>query len=246
MDDMRTWVRSHSPKLGTIISIDHPTIIEIARLAGFDWLWIDAEHGRFDEVSASLCCAVNTGGPPAFVRLPDRSPTSIKRFLDIGCDGIILPLVSSLADVREIARAALYPPRGERSVGMARAQGYGSRFAEYLKTKSYAIIVQIETVAGVSNAREIIEDDTVDAVLIGPYDLSGSLGIPGEIESAQVVQGIAAVLSESKKAGKPCGIFAATPEKAKTYAALGFDLIGVGIDTTVLLNAYSSIRDSFR
>jgi 2-keto-3-deoxy-L-rhamnonate aldolase RhmA len=231
--------------LGTILTIDHHTIIEIARLAGFDWLWVDAEHGRFNELSASLVCAVNSGGPPVFVRLPDRSATVIKRYLDTGCDGIILPQVSSLVEVDEIARAALYPPRGERSIGIARAQGYGTSFEGYLQTRSYAIIVQIETVAGVANAQEIIGHDAVDAVLIGPYDLSGSFGIPGQIEAPQVIESIRSVLALCKKAGKPCGVFAATPEQASTYAVQGFEFIGVGMDTTVLLGAYKSIRERF-
>jgi 2-keto-3-deoxy-L-rhamnonate aldolase RhmA len=231
-------------KLGTIVTIDHPAIVEIARLAGFDWLWIDGEHGRFNEVSAAAACAVTAGGPPTFVRLPDRSATAIKRFLDIGCDGIILPQVSSPAVVDEIARAALYPPRGERSVGIARAQAYGAGFAEYLQRQDYAIIVQIENVAGVRNAVAIAGHDAVDAVVIGPYDLSGSFGIPGAIEASQVVESVASVLAICKKAGKPCGIFAATAEKAKAYAKDGFDLIAVGMDCTVLLGGYKMVRDA--
>jgi 2-dehydro-3-deoxyglucarate aldolase/4-hydroxy-2-oxoheptanedioate aldolase len=229
-------------KLGTIVTIDHPAIVEIARMAGFDWLWIDGEHGRFNEISAATACVVAAGGPPTFVRLPDRSATAIKRFLDNGCDGIILPQVSSAAEVDEIARAALYPPRGERSVGIARAQGYGTRFAECLRHQDYAIVVQIENVAGVNNAEAIANHAAVDAVVIGPYDLSGSFGIPGMIESSQVVESIAAVLTICKKAGKPCGIFAATAEKAKTYAREGFDLIAVGMDCTVLLDGYKAVR----
>jgi 2-keto-3-deoxy-L-rhamnonate aldolase RhmA len=120
--EIKSWAVG-APKIGTLLSIDHPTIIEIARLAGFDWLWIDGEHGSFNEISAATACAVNSGGPPAFVRLPDRSATTIKRFLDIGSDGIILPQVSGPSAVDEIARAALYPPRGERSIGLTRAQG---------------------------------------------------------------------------------------------------------------------------
>jgi 2-keto-3-deoxy-L-rhamnonate aldolase RhmA len=240
-----SWVRDQRPKIGTLLTVDHPAIIEVARLAGFDWLWIDAEHGSFTDVSAGIACAINSGGPPTFVRLPDHAPTTIKRFLDTGCDGIILPQVSTLAEVNEIARAALYPPRGERSIGIARAQGYGATFSEYLKNKNYAILVQIETAAGVRHASEIIAHDAVDAVLIGPYDLSGSFGIPGQIESPQVVDCIAEVLSLCKSAGKPCGIFAATQEKASAYAKAGFDLIAVGIDTTILLNAWTSIRQSF-
>ncbi len=150
--DARAWLQSGSVKLGTIVTIDHPAIVEIARLAGFDWLWIDGEHGRFNEVSAAIGVCSGRGGVPMFVRLPDRSATAIKRFLDTGCDGIILPQVSTAAEVDEIAGAALYPPRGERSVGIARAQGYGARFAECLAKQDYAIVVQIESVAGVKNA----------------------------------------------------------------------------------------------
>src|SRR5579863_2880147 len=139
--DARAWLRSGGMKLGTIVTIDHPAIVEIARLAGFGWLWIDGEHGRFNEVSAATACAVAAGGPPTFVRLPDRSPTAIKRFLDIGCDGIILPQVSTTLELDEIARAALYPPRGERSIGLTRAHGYGLRFNQYLRQKSYAVII---------------------------------------------------------------------------------------------------------
>jgi 2-keto-3-deoxy-L-rhamnonate aldolase RhmA len=242
--DVKAWLHSDGMKLGTIVTIDHPAIVEIAGLAGFDWLWIDGEHGRFNEVSAATACAVNTGGHPMFVRLPDRSATAIKRFLDIGCDGIILPQVSSVIDVDEIARAALYPPRGERSVGIARAQGYGTRFAECLRTQDYAIIVQIESAAGVSNAETIVGHATVDAVMIGPYDLSGSLGIPGEIDAPQVIERIARVKALAKKAGKPCGIFAATAEKAKVYAEDGFELIAVGMDCSVLLGGYKRIHES--
>jgi 2-keto-3-deoxy-L-rhamnonate aldolase RhmA len=244
--DARAWLRSGGLKLGTIVTIDHPAIVEIARLAGFDWLWIDGEHGRFNEVSAAIACAVGTGGAPMFVRLPDRSATAIKRFLDIGCDGIILPQVSSASEVDEIARAALYPPRGERSVGIARAQGYGARFAECLEKQEYAIVVQIESAAGVQDAEAIASHVAVDAVVIGPYDLSGSFGIPGQIESPQVVESIATVQALCKAAGKPCGIFAATGEKARACAEAGFELIAVGMDCSVLLNGYKTVLESIR
>ena len=244
--DVKAWLKSGGMKLGTIVTIDHPAIVEIARLAGFDWLWIDGEHGRFNEVSAATACAVSAGGPPIFVRLPDRSATAIKRFLDAGCDGIILPQVSSAAEVGEIARAALYPPRGERSVGIARAQGYGARLAECLRVQDYAIIVQIETAAGVRNAGAIAGHAAVDAVVIGPYDLSGSFGIPGEVDAPQVLEGIAEARMQCRRAGKPCGIFAATTEKAKAYREEGFDLIAVGMDCSVLLGGYGTIREAFR
>lgn len=244
--DIRSWFNSTPPKLSTLLTLDNPAIFEIAALAGFDWLWIDAEHGQFDERSAATACAILAGGPPAFVRLPDFAPTTIKRFLDTGCHAIILPAVSTLNDVRALASAALYPPHGQRSVGIARAQGYGTTFEACLREKNYAIVVQIETAAGIENAEQIITHDAVDAVMIGPYDLSGSFGIPGQIDASPVVNGIAKVLSLTRRVQKPCGIFAATAEKAQAYAAQGFDMLAIGMDSTALLGAYTSVLKTLR
>jgi len=242
--NVKAWLQSSQMKLGTIITIDHPATIEIAGLAGFDWLWIDAEHGSFNEQSAATACAINAGRLRTFVRLRDRSPTAIKRFLDIGSDGIILPQVSSAADMDEIARAALYPPRGERGIGVARAQGYGARFKEYLEKQDYAIVVQIESATGVQNAPEIIQHPAVDAVVIGPFDMSASFGITGQVDAPQVIQGISKVKTVCRDAGKPCGIFAATAEMARSYAAGDFNLIAVGIDCSVLLAGFQSLRNT--
>jgi 2-keto-3-deoxy-L-rhamnonate aldolase RhmA len=242
--DLKAWMRERTPRFGTLLTIDNAATIEVARLAGFDWLWIDGEHGQFNEVSAAVACALSTGGPATFVRLPDFSPTAIKRYLETGCDAIILPAVSTIDDVQIIARAALYPPRGQRSVGIARAQGYGATFQEYLHEKSYSIVAQIETVAGVRNARAIVGHEAIDAVIIGPYDLSGSFGIPGQIEAPEVVAAIAEIRTLCSEVGKPCGIFAATAEKAREYAAEGFDLIAAGIDSSILLNSYKQLRQS--
>lgn len=240
--DIRCWLNSRPAKLGTLLTLDNPAIVEVARLAGFDWVWIDAEHGQFDERSAAQACAILAGGPPAFVRLPDFAPTTIKRYLDTGCDAIILPAVSTVDDVEAIAQAALYPPRGQRSVGIARAQGYGATFEACLRQKNYSIVVQIETADGVENAEEIAGHEAVDGVIVGPYDLSGSYGMPGHVGATPVVEGIARVLSICKRTAKPCGIFAATAEKARGYGQQGFDLIAVGIDTTTLLNAYAAVK----
>ncbi len=242
--DLRSWINSRPAKLGTLLTLDNPAVIEIAALAGFDWLWIDAEHGQFNERSAATACAISSSGPPTFVRLPDFATTTVKRYLDTGCDGIILPQVSTLEDVNAIAHAALYPPRGARSVGIARAHGYGATFTECLRQQSYSILVQIETVAGVENAHGIIAHSAVDAVIIGPYDLSGSFGIPGQVDAPPIADGIAKVLSLCKQARKPCGIFAPDADMARAYTAQGFDMIALGIDTNLLLNAYRSIREA--
>ena len=219
----RTWLQSSGMKLGTILTIDHPAIVEIARLAGFDWLWIDGEHGRFNEVSAATACAVNSGGPPTFVRLPDRSATR-----DQAISGCRLRRNYSSAGVvggrggRDCARCPLSAPWRRAAWGSRVRAGIWNKIHGVPRaSRDYAIVVQIETAAGVRNAEAIVGHDAVDAVILGPYDLSGSLGIPGQDRfTAGELKSIANVQSICKGAGLKAlhGIFAATAEKAKVYA----------------------------
>jgi 2-keto-3-deoxy-L-rhamnonate aldolase RhmA len=243
---MRHWFLSGEPKIGTVLTIDNPAVTELVRIAGFDWAWIDGEHGAHTETSAAIASAILGSGVKSFVRVPDKSPTTLKRFLDAGCDGIIVPHVSSRAAFDAIARAALFPPKGERSVDIARAQGYGSYFAQSIAARNYALIVQIETAEGVANVRDIVSAPDLDAILIGPYDLSGSLGVLGDVGSEQVTAAIATVLAACKVAKVPCGIFAANGEAARQYLAQGFDFVGAGVDTMLLLSAMKGLLGAAR
>ncbi len=238
---MRDWFFESGPKLGTVVTLETPAIAELVRLAGFDWAWIDGEHGAFDERGAAIAAAVLAPAVKSFVRVPDKSPTTLKRFLDAGCDGIIVPHVNSRGECDAILQAALFPPLGQRSVGIARAQGYGAYFSEAIRTRNYAVIVQIETADGVCNVEEIAAVSGIDAVLIGPYDLSGSLGALGEVDAPIVRDAIARVLAACKAAHIPCGIFAGDGQRASTYLAQGFDFVGAGVDTALLLNAYRAL-----
>ena len=128
---MRHWFLEGEPKIGTVITLENAAIAELVSIAGFDWAWIDGEHGALDERGAATAAAILAPTTKSFVRVPDKSPTTLKRFLDAGCDGIIVPHVNSRADCDAVLRAALFPPHGERSVGIARAQGYGAYFSEF-------------------------------------------------------------------------------------------------------------------
>lgn len=241
---MKAWLQQ--PRVGTILALDYPATIEIARDAGWDWLWLDAEHGRFNERSAADACAITQPSVPTFIRVPDGAEATLKRYLDAGADGIIVPQVSSVDQVQAIAKAALYPPAGHRSVGIARAHGFGTRFDEYLQEHSYALIVQIETLAGVAAASDIVQQAAVDGVIIGPYDLSGSCGVPGNVTCDQVQHGIAQVLAACRQAAKPCGIFAATAEAARAYMQQGFSLVAVGIDAVQFASTQRALRQSLK
>lgn len=238
---MRDWFFENGPKLGTVITLENPAIAELVGLAGFDWAWIDGEHGAFDERGAATAAAVLAPDVKSFVRVPDKSPTTLKRFLDAGCNGIIVPHVNTRAECDAILQSALFPPHGQRSVGIARAQGYGAYFSESIRTRNYAVIVQVETAEGVRNVEEIAAVSGIDAVLIGPYDLSGSLGALGEVDAPVVTEAIARVLAACKAARMPCGIFAGDAQRAAGYIAQGFDFVGAGVDTALLLNAYRAV-----
>lgn len=241
---MAEWLRQ--PRLGTILSLEHVTTVEIARDAGWDWLWLDAEHGRFHEGTAADACAVAQQTVPTFIRVPDKAETTLKRYLDAGADGLIVPQVSSVADVRAIERAALYPVRGQRSVGVARAQGYGLALREDLNEQRYSLIVQIETAEGVAASHDIAMEPAVDAVIVGPYDLSGSFGVPGDVACAQVQAAIANIFNGCVRAGKPCGIFAANVATAQIYLQQGFRLVAVAIDAMLLAMAHRSTLEDLR
>lgn len=243
---MRQWFLEGGQKLGTVLTLDNPHIAELVKIAGFDWAWIDGEHGAFDEKSAAVASACLGGSVKSFVRVPGKSPTTLKRFLDAGCDGIIVPQVNSRAEFDAIARASLFPPAGERSVGIARAQGFGAYFSQSITTRNYALIVQIETKAGVANVEEIAAAQDLDAVLIGPYDLSGSLGHLGEVSAPPVAAAIARVLCVCKAAGVPCGIFAGDAARARAYLSQGFDFVGAGVDSALLLGAYRDLLKAAR
>ncbi len=238
---MKDWLATGTPKVGTVVSIAHPVIAELVAHAGFDWVWIDAEHGGFDAPSAAAFCAIVQHGPKAFVRVPDKSPTTLKRYLDIGPDGIIVPQVNSREEVDEILRWSSYPPAGERSFGTARAHGYDGTFSSFTSARRFSIIVQIETAAGLHNLGEILRDGRIDAVLIGPYDLSGSLGVLGQVSSPTVQEAIKTILDSCKAASMPCGVFAGNAETARSYLKQGFELVAVGLDVSLFLESFRTL-----
>ena len=176
----------HNASIGSWITIGHPSIAEIMADAGFDWLCIDLEHTVTDYYEAQqLIMAIQGKGLKAFVRVGENNSRIIKRVLDAGADGIIVPLVNTANDAIRAVNSVKYPPLGTRGVGLSRAQGYGFDFENYRdnKVKNIKLIVQIEHIDGILNLDSILEIEGVDGTFIGPYDLSGSLGKPGDWEN---------------------------------------------------------------
>ena len=229
--------------IGTIVTQPNPAMAEILADVGFDWLWIDAEHSPMEmgDIQGILQAVENRCA--CVVRVPTSNEVYIKKALDIGAPAIIAPHVDSVEIAEQVVRWVKYPPIGERSIGVARAHGYGLDVVGYMNSANdrIAVIVQIEHVKGARDIERILKVDGVDAVLIGPYDLSGSLGKPGEIDDPDVQGYITRVREACQKCKKPIGIIGITVDAAKPYMDQGYTLIAVGIDTMIFGHAAQDI-----
>ncbi|HNH52774.1 MAG TPA: aldolase/citrate lyase family protein, partial [Nitrosomonas sp.] len=179
--------------IGSWITLGHPAIAEIMASAGFDWLVLDMEHSVMELSEAQIIIQVlDKQQCPAIVRLTSNHPDQIKRVMDAGATGVMIPMIKSAEDAKAAVSSVYYPPQGQRGVGLARAQGYGARFQEYRQwlIENAVIVVMIEHIKAVEQIDSILAVPGVDAYIIGPYDLSGSMGMPGELDHPQVQDAI--------------------------------------------------------
>ena len=201
--------------IGSWITLAHPTIAEILANAGFDWLAVDLEHSSITIKEAEeLIRVINLSGISALVRLTNNDRNLIKRVMDSGATGIIVPNVNTAAEARLAVSAVRYPPLGERGVGLARAQRWGNNFKQYLEwqEKESVVIVQIEHIHALDNLDEIFNVPGVDGCIIGPYDLSMSMGIPGQFDHIDFLDTIKRIKKSAEDNKKPVGLHIIEPE----------------------------------
>lgn len=220
--------------IGGHVFLTDPSISEAMASFGYDFLWIDAEHGPFDkERVLAHVVAANGAGSAAFVRVAGNDPILIKPILEMGIDGIIIPMVCTAEEAKRAVAACLYPPRGNRGFGPRRAIRYGAiPMDEYLATadSSFLKIVQIEHVEAVKNLRPILAVKGLDAVIIGPNDLSASIGKLGKLGDPEVVALYDEIVAVCKKAGKPCGVSIGPGDRKfiQEWIGRGVDFISCG------------------
>jgi 2-keto-3-deoxy-L-rhamnonate aldolase RhmA len=234
------------PLLGTLLTLPSPELAEVAAAAGLDWLFVDMEHGLIDFAEVQRVVQAAGHVCPCIVRVPNNEPILVAKALDTGAAGIIVPHVNTADEAKAIVRAAYYPPAGERSLGVARAQGYGGRIADAIARDNVrtAVVAQVEHVDGVANIAEIVAVPGVSAVFIGPFDLSASLGKPGEIGAPDVQQAIGEVLSACADRSLPCGIFVVSGDAARGAFAAGHSLVCAMTDTLLFAGAAAGLRAS--
>jgi 2-keto-3-deoxy-L-rhamnonate aldolase RhmA len=225
--------------IGSWITLNHMGIVEIMADAGFNWLCIDMEHSVIDYDGAqNLIATIQAKGLQAFVRVGENNTRIIKRVLDAGADGVIVPMVCSEADAIRAIDAVKYPPLGIRGVGLARAQKYGFGFEEYRDTiaNNVKLIVQIEHVDGVNNLEEILSLEGVDGSIVGPYDLSGSMGKPGQYYDEDVKEVLEKYERTVKKYNKTIGFHVIEPDHNLVLEKInkGYNFIAFSLDSIFL------------
>lgn len=241
-------LKEDAPRAGLLLSLPSPEIVEVCVQTGFDWLFIDMEHGLLDIVAVQRMVQAAAGRVACIVRVPANEPVWISKALDTGADGLIFPHINTAEEASACVRAALYPPLGSRSIGIARGQGYGVRVRETVETANAGItlIAQAEHIDAARNIESILEVPGIDAVFIGPFDLSASLGIPGRTDDVRVQDAIGTILSAARIKRVPAGIFAAGIDPAKAAVARGFSFVCAGTDTSLLAGAARAIVDGMK
>lgn len=236
---LRKRLREGELVVGTILSLNSPDVAEIYSQVGFDWLFIDAEHSTLDPHHLQALFQAAGDSTPCVVRIPALDEIVVKKTLDAGAAGLIVPQVQDAGQVEQLLNWGRYHPAGSRGLGFGRAQGYGFKVGEYLETANETILlsVQAESAQAVKNIETIVRVQGLDAVLVGPYDLSASMGLPGQVDHPDVQAAIQHVAEACFDAGMPVGIFGLTAEAVRPYIAQGFRFIVCGVDTILLGNA---------
>ena len=232
---LKNKLKNNELTLGSWITIGNSSVVEVMATAGFEWLCIDMEHTSIDLATAKmLITTIHANDMKALVRVSKNEEVAIKKVMDMGADGVVVPMIKNKLEAQMAIDFVKYPPVGKRGVGLYRAQNYGIGFEEYKKwvDEEAVIIAQIEHIEAVNNIEDIITTDGIDGIIIGPYDLSGSMGYPGEYHRDDVKKAIAKVLQVCKAHNFPSGfhVIESDPSKLQERIAEGCTFLAYSLD----------------
>lgn len=241
-------LRSGQPAIGTFMALGSPLGAEQLAHAGFDWLVIDQEHGAIDAtLTQSLLQAISTTDTVPLIRVPWNRGDWIKRALDAGAYGLVVPMVNTREDAEAAVRATRYPPQGDRSIGGSRTRLYGGPDYVEHANEEILLVVQIEHKDAVRNAGEILSVPGVDAYFIGPGDLCSSLGLPNtwEPDFPEFWAACDEVARAAKELGVPGGIHS-SPGRAAAMIERGYQFVAIGFDVSYLAAGAAAAVQSVR
>ena len=237
--DLKSRLLAGEPALGCWLELMSPLVAEIVAQAGYDCVLIDMEHGAAGYSDAiPMLQAVAASGTAPLIRVPSNDPVALKRTLDLGVSGVMIPSVNSRAEAEAAVAACRYPPRGIRGMAptIVRASDYGRHWQDYVREidEKFLVICQIESAEAVAAAPEIAAVEGVDVLFIGPFDLSASLGHLGEPDHAEVQEAIASVEQAAQEAGCLMGALPTVARPPAALLAAGYKLILPDADTLIL------------
>lgn len=247
---LKQRLRGGETTFGGWITVANPMVAEIMAGAGFDWVFIDTEHGGFSNEGLQTCLVAFNGSPTVpMVRVAWNDAVLIKQVLDMGAEGILIPMVSSPAEARAAVSACKYPPEGTRGFGPRRASDYGRNTDAYVTQANESVIVtvQIEHVNGVAQIDEILDTPGIDVACLGPTDLSGSAGVLRQFDHPVVVGGMTKVINAARARQMPASIGITFDDKQmQRWYSAGANFIFCGDDVTLLATAAGRVLANMR
>lgn len=253
-NSFKSALKGNEAQIGMWVGLANSYSTELLATVGFDWLLIDAEHAPNDVTTIlqqlqAIAPYQAQGTSQPVVRPPVGDPVLIKQYLDVGVQSLLVPMVESAEQAKQLVSAMHYPPEGIRGVGsaLARASLWNS-IDSYLELANdeMCLLVQVENVTGLNNIEEIVAVDGVDGVFIGPADLSAAMGHRGDPMHPEVQKAIAHAAKVVQAAGKAVGILYADPKQAQAFIEMGFKFVAVGVDTTLLAKASRQLLGNFK
>lgn len=238
--DIRALMAQDRATVGTWLQLPSPDVAELMARAGYDWVAVDMEHGAFGRTGLpEIFRAIECGGAAPFARLPEATKTHIKSALEAGAQGLIFPMIESRAQLDAAINWSLYPSHGgERGVGYCRANVFGKDFDAYMQgtSKELFLVAQIEHIRAVDNLDAILSHPRLDAIMVGPYDLSGSMGLTAQFEHPEFIAAMQRINDACKKHKAVMGLHIVQPDPAVLAARIaeGCRFIAYGIDATFL------------
>lgn len=239
ISEIRSKLKAGRATVGSWMQIPCASVAEIMGKAGYDWVAVDLEHGHFSaQILPDVFRALKLGGTAPFVRVAQCVPKDIKCALDAGAMGIILPMIEKATQLKQAIEWSLYPPKGARGVGYSRANLFGKGFEYYLTTsiEETFFVAQIEHIRAVEELDEILQVEGLDAIMVGPYDLSASMGLTAQFHDRRFIEVMDIISKEAHKYNVPMGLHVVKPLRSELEAAIKeeYQFIAYGIDAVFL------------
>jgi 2-dehydro-3-deoxyglucarate aldolase len=238
--DIRKKLNNGGVSVGSWMQIPHSSIAEIMGQSNYDWVAVDMEHGAISvHQLPDLFRALELGNTLPLARLAHGHSKDCKQALDAGAGGVIVPMIKNADQLRKVRDATRWPPSGNRGVAFSRANLFGKNFNEYIKeAKQPLLIAMIEHIDAINELDDILKVDGLDAILIGPYDLSASMNLTAQFDHPEFSKAIRDIKNKSESANIPCGIHVVSPsvDDLKEKIDDNYRFIAYSIDSVILTN----------